>query len=78
MSRHSGVSQKTFQTKNRDIFPVECELNKSGDGSWEGVLESLFVNFGFLNVNFKLPFEKASVCRAYPVSNILCQLSGHV
>lgn len=56
MNKHSRISQKTFQTKHRDIFHKECELSKSGDWSWEGILVSLFVNFGFLNVNFKLPF----------------------
>ena len=31
MKRHSGIHHKTFQTKNRDLFPEEHELNKSGD-----------------------------------------------
>lgn len=56
MNRHSRICQKTFQTKNKDIFPKECELNKAGDWSWEGIVLNLFVNSGFLNVNFKLPF----------------------
>ena len=58
MNRHSRICQKTFQTKNKDLFPKECELNKSGDWSWEGIVLNLFVNSGFLNVNFKLPFLK--------------------
>lgn len=72
------ISQKPFKTKNKMLSPKVCEFNKSVAWSWEGMVVRLFVNFGFLNVNFKLPLQKASVCRAYPVSNILCQLSGHV
>lgn len=65
-------------SRNRNLFPKKPEFYKSGDRSWEKRVVSLFVNSGILNVNFKLPFQKAPVCRAYPVSNILCQLSGPV
>lgn len=56
MNKHSRINQKTFQTQNKDVYVKERELSKSGDWSWGGIVVSLFVNFGFLNVNFKLPF----------------------
>lgn len=30
MNKRSRISQKTFQTKNRDTFPKEFELSMSG------------------------------------------------
>lgn len=56
MNKHSRINQKTFQTPNKDIYAKKCELSKPGDWSWGGIVVSPFVNFGFLNVNFKLPF----------------------